>query len=214
MVDLATVIDYTQSLCQSPLILLAHSMGGHLALRCLRNHPDCFAKAVLCAPMTDINTTPIPKYLARLFSRMLRRTGFARAQIAGAQHYDPYGHNFERNFLTSDRQRYESIRQTITENPALAAPLVTNGWLAAAFDSIDLLHRPAFGSGIHTPLLVAMAGQDQIVINRATRRLIKHLPNCQTLVLEDARHEILQERDAIRSRFWEAFDSFTLMLPE
>ena len=213
MIDLEAVLAEVLPRCRGPLMLMTHSMGGQMALRFLRKRPGLFAKTILCAPMIDINTAPMPKYLARLFSRWLRSAGFARAMIVGADHFDPYGHSFEHNRITSDKLRYERIRQTIADNPCLVATHVTNGWLAAAFDSIDILHRPGFNSGIHTPLLVVMAGQDQIVVNQATRRFTTHLPYCKTIVIQDSRHEILQEQDALRSQFWEAFDKFVADRP-
>lgn len=213
MIDLEAVLNEALPRCRGPLMLLAHSMGGHIALRCLHKHPGLFSKTILCAPMIDINTAPMPKYLARLFSRWFRSAGFARAMIAGASHFDPYGRSFEHNQLTSDKQRFEQMRQTIADNPSLVATHVTNGWLAAAFDSIDILHRPGFSSGIHTPLLILMASRDQIVVNPAIRRFSTGLPNCKLVVIEGSRHEILQERDVFRSQFWEAFDTFVADRP-
>ena len=208
MVDIEAVLGETLPRCHGRLMLLAHSMGGHIALRYLYKRPGLFGKVILCAPMIDINTAPMPKYLARLFSRLLRRSGFARAMIAGARHFDPYGRSFEQNRLTSDPGRFEQIQRTLADNPSVSAAHVTNGWLAAAFDSIDILHRPGFNSGIHTPLLIVTAGQDQIVTNRATVEFAAKLPCCQMAAIKGSRHEILQERDALRSQFWEAFDEF------
>lgn len=208
MVDIEAVLGETLPRCHGRLMLLAHSMGGHIALRYLYKRPGLFGKVILCAPMIDINTAPMPKNLARLFSRLLRGSGFARAMIAGAHYFDPYGQSFEQNRLTSDPGRFEQIQRTLAENPAVSAAHVTNGWLAAAFDSIDILRRPGFNSGIHTPLLIITAGQDQIVVNRATLEFAAELPCCQMAAIEGSRHEILQEQDALRSQFWEAFDGF------
>jgi len=206
--DLEAVLGEALPRCRGPLVLLAHSMGGHMALRFLHKRPELFAKAILCAPMIDINTLPMPNYLARLFSRWLRSLGFARAMIAGAGYFNPYGRSFENNQLTTDTGRFERIRQTLADNPALVASHVTNGWLAAAFDSIDILRRPGFNSGIHPPLLIVTAGQDQIVRNQAIFDFAADLPCCKMVSIQGARHEILQEQDALRSQFWEAFDEF------
>ena len=37
-----------------PRLLVAHSMGGAIALVCLRRHPDLFAGAALSAPMVGL----------------------------------------------------------------------------------------------------------------------------------------------------------------
>jgi lysophospholipase len=46
------------------------------------------------------------------------------------------------------------------------------------------------------------------VINQATRDFVKRLPNATHVEIEDAEHEILQEKDTIRARFWSEFDAF------
>ena len=48
-----------------PIYLLAHSMGGHVALRYLHRQPADIDKAVLVAPMLDINTKPFPRWLVK-----------------------------------------------------------------------------------------------------------------------------------------------------
>ena len=72
--DLDTVIDARIPADQhGHIIVLAHSMGGHVALRYLHDRPGLIERAVLSAPMVDI----FDHFAARLFA-----TGLARAAIA------------------------------------------------------------------------------------------------------------------------------------
>jgi lysophospholipase len=86
--------------------------------------------------------------------------------------------------------------------------MVTYGWVAATYDSVDALTGEASKSSPKTPALIAVAGNDQIVSNRAIRRLVAGTDNCSMIEIEDARHEILQEADGRRTAFWQAFDEF------
>jgi lysophospholipase len=57
-------------------------------------------------------------------------------------------------------------------------------------------------------VLICGAGRDRIVRVEAERDFAKRLPHGTYLELADAEHEILMEADAIRARFWGAFDAF------
>jgi lysophospholipase len=61
---------------------------------------------------------------------------------------------------------------------------------------------------VTNPLLVAIAGREMLVDNRALRRVAAALPSAETLDVPEAKHEILQERDESREKFWTAFDAF------
>jgi lysophospholipase len=67
---------------------------------------------------------------------------------------------------------------------------------------------PGYGEAIATPVLIVGAGKDRIVDTGATREFACRLPNGTYLEFEDAEHEIMMENDAIRARFWAAFDAF------
>jgi lysophospholipase len=73
---------------------------------------------------------------------------------------------------------------------------------------MDRMARSGFAEAISTPLLIISAGCDRLVINQATRDFVKRLPNATYVEIEDAEHEILMEKDAIRARFWSEFDAF------
>jgi lysophospholipase len=115
---------------------------------------------------------------------------------------------FADNRLTSDRRRFYDHVNAVSENPDLAVGGVTWGWLHAAFRSIDRIGGSTYLNGIKTPVLIISAGSDRIVSEAAQQRAADLLPRGRLIRIQDARHEILKERDPLRDQFWQAFDSF------
>jgi len=191
-----------------PLIVMAHSMGAHIILHFLNRDPQSIDKAVLMSPMVNIRTNPVPKPFARWCSRLFVRIGLEGANIPMLKRNDHYHRSFQRNWLTHDPVRFHHVKQLIARNSQLAVHSITFGWLAATFAAIDQLHQPGFFQNITTPVLLVAAGSDRVVSNGAIRQLATQLPRCHLMTLHGAHHEILQERDTLRSQFWQAFDNF------
>lgn len=191
----------------SPFIVLAHSMGGHIALRFFHDHPGIVDRAVLVSPMVDILTSPLPGWLVRFLTWAGVKAGLNHAYIPGSGDYAD--EEFNGNRLTSDPVRFTDEKKAIAKNPDLALGGVTHGWLAATFESIDNLKAPGFAEKIKTPILIISAGEDKVVSNGAQETICTLLANCRRTEIPGARHEILKETDAIQSIFWEEFDRFT-----
>ena len=193
---------------RQPLVLLAHSMGAHIALRYVQVHEHRIARLVLSAPMLDIYTDPLPRGIVRRLSRAMVRWGFAQLAVAGSGRHHPFRQPFVRNRLTSDASRFARTLKQVEENPALSAAQVTYGWLAATYDAIDALATDGSGRSINLPVLIAVAGKDRVVRNAEIENLARGLRCCEMVTIAGARHEILQEQDPLRSQFWRAFDAF------
>jgi lysophospholipase len=193
---------------QGSLIALAHSMGGHLLLRYLHEHPKMVDRAVLSAPMIDIATFPLPRILARWLVQWGQNFGWEKRFAPGSGNWSLSPAQFPGNRLTSDRGRFMDEIRAVSQNPELALGGVTYQWLAASFRSIALLAAPGYPEGIQTPVLMLSAGADQVVCNRAQKALARRLPHCRFAAIPGSRHEILKERDAIRAVFWTLFDRF------
>ena len=190
-----------------PLVILTHSMGGHIALRFIHEHPEIAYKAVLVSPMIDISTTTLPGWFVRLIDRVAIRASMDHAYIIGSGDYSV--EKFKGNRLTSDPERFMDENQAIAKNPDLALGGVTYGWLSATFESIDILTEPGFAKKITTPILIVSAGCDRVVSIEAQKTICSLLPNCRFTEIAGARHEIFKETDAVRSIFWDEFDRFT-----
>ncbi|MBW2604177.1 MAG: alpha/beta hydrolase [Deltaproteobacteria bacterium] len=190
-----------------PLIIIAHSMGGHIALRFMHDHPDVANMAVLSSPMVDIFGSILSRGLVKLITRIAIKTGFGHSYtIASGDYTDE---KFKGNRLTSDPVRFTDAKKAIAKNPDLALGGVTYGWLSATLKSTDILSQPGFAAKITTPILMVIAGDDKIVSIKAQKKLCTMLPNCKLKEIPDARHEIFKETDAVRSIFWHEFSGFT-----
>jgi lysophospholipase len=192
-----------------PLIILGHSMGGHMALRFIERHPERFDRVILTSPMIDIQ---LPGFLPRTWLRWLAHTaaqkGLQGAYVLGAGGVGVRDRRFEGNPLTSDRGRFERNVQMIRRNPRLAVGGVTYGWLDAAMRSIDRVVAPAYARSLRVPILMVTAARDQIVCLRAQAQFCRQAPDCRQVSLAGARHEVLVETDDRRAQFWRLFDDF------
>jgi lysophospholipase len=191
-----------------PLILMAHSMGATIALHYLHRFSLDIQKAVLLSPMIQFYTAPVPYDVARWFCLMLAKLGKAHCNIPSMRRNESYRGGFADNELTHDADRFHRIMLSYQQNPQLSISGVTYGWLAASFEATDAIRHPGFVQQILTPILVVTAGEDRVVNNEATDRLFARLPGSNVVHLSGAYHEILQEKDEFRGRFWRAFDRF------
>lgn len=189
-------------------VVVGHSMGGHLALRYAHEHPRAFSAMVLSAPMIEIHAPPLGAGRVRQIARFLTGLGFAESHVFGHRLLHEKSRHFSDNDLTGDRRRFERNIEFLDANPEFVTGGATWGWLAAALDSTARARAPGFPEAIQTPTLMVSAERDTVVSNDAQRDYVSRMPNARCIVLEGAKHEILQESDAIRARFWVATDTF------
>ena len=193
-----------------PIVVLAHSMGGHIVLRHRAEHgtpgPPYFAKGiVLSAPMVDIMMSPAEQALGAVLSVAAMSVGLRNRYVPVRSPFPP---PFDGNPLTRDRARYERMLALLSETPALAIAWPTVGWLAATRRSAAILRSRGYPERIATPVLTISAAADRVVSNAAQARLAARLPDCRLETIPDARHEPLMEMDEVRARVFALFDKF------
>ena len=211
--DLTSFLEQiVKPISQNPPLALAHSMGAHILLRTLHDRPGAFAAAALSAPMLGISTRGYPAPVVRAITAFYTRLGKKNDFAWGMAERDPLLVNFIGQLVTSDRARYARTQAFVKSNPAIRLAGPTWGWLKAATSSMARMAAPGFAEAIETPVLICGAGRDRIVRVKAERDFASRLPHGTYLELEDSEHEILMENDAIRARFWAAFDEFTRKL--
>lgn len=206
--DLAAVLDAVEGFATGPLTVVAHSMGAHLALRYCIARPERVARAVLVAPMLGIGRSGLPTGVARRLVEWLCRTSLLESYVFGGAGYGPRRRRFEGNALTNDRDRFEELHRLLECNPDLALGDPTFAWVRAAFRSNGAVMAPGVLEAVRTPLLLALAGQEVIVSNRAIEQAASRLANARLVRFPEARHEILREREPVRRALWEAVDAF------
>jgi lysophospholipase len=207
--DLAAFMDQVvKPLSPKPPLALAHSMGGHILMRALHDHPGEFVAAVATAPMMRALTRGFPPILARAVCYAENLAGQQDTWVWGMAERDPLKMSFEDNLVTSDRGRFARNQSYLAAQKDIRLAGPTWGWLEAAYRSMSRAMSPGFPEAIQTPVLIIGAGRDRIVDTSAEREFAARLPHGTYLEFEDAEHEILMENDAIRARFWNAFDAF------
>ena len=115
---------------------------------------------------------------------------------------------FENNPLTSDRARFERMRDFEAANPDLRTGVPTIGWVHAATDSIALVRDPEFAGLVRVPVLMLIGSSERIVSISAAEEMGRRLKAGRTLIIAGGLHELLMERDSIRDQVWAAFDAF------
>lgn len=191
-----------------PYLILAHSMGGHIALRYLHDRPAAIRAAVLSAPMVDVKLPEGTRWLISALVDAAVGLGFGESYAPGSRDYGPWKQRFDGNKLTSDPARFRETHDWIAADPMLASGGGTFGWVRAALRSVRLFRDRAYLAAFDTPICLVQAGNDQIVSNAAQDRFAAGVPCCELHRIDGALHELLKERDALRGRFWGFFDSF------
>ena len=190
-----------------PVSVLAHSMGGCVALSAALDGWLGAERLVLSSPMVGLSLVRRPR-LVRTLAAILDRLGLRQRLVPGGRVKSISTLPFEGNRLCTDRGRYERNAEiaTVLDWGAIGSPTV--GWLVAAYRAMDRLARPDAASAIAVPTLIVAGGDDPICSTPATAMFARSLPAGDLVIVPGARHEILMETDALRATFWQAFDAF------
>lgn len=193
-----------------PRALIAHSMGGAIALLCLHRHPDLFAAAVLSAPMFGVPIGRTPPVLLRALTGPARLTGFGICHLPGTVRWRPDRPppTPERSRISSDAERCCIRHAWISSNPGLRLDQPTYGWLDPALSLITRIGRRRFLGEIETPILLGSAGREHVVAPAAHHRAARLLPDCTLVQLPESKHEPFLERDPIRDEWFDEIDRF------
>jgi len=198
---------FIEPACPAPYRVLAHSMGGNIALRYLGAYPDSFCAAVFSAPMWGIGKAVRPGTFVRALSSLagaLRLHSYYVPGVGGD--FDEAERRFEGNELTQHRGRFECTIEKIDAEPRLALGAPTLGWVRQAIVSIDCVHAPGFAEAIGIPIRVCSACDDALVSLDAQAAIVERLPAARQILLEGAKHELLMELDRHRDHVYAAFD--------
>lgn len=196
--------------CPPPFVALGHSMGANILLRNAARPGSWFERMILCAPMIAFADSKVgyPQGLARAYAELGCLIGFGRSYVKGGSDAVIERGPFEGNQLTSDRERWFRTKSVLDAEPSLGLGSPTIGWLRAAYRSMALVAADGYPSSVLVPMMIFVAGKDEIVSSRAAEDFAVGLKVGTHVLLPSARHEILQEADAIRLRFWAAFDAY------
>lgn len=199
---IATLHQFTQKIISKSsglLVLLTHSMGGHIGLRYMKEHPDVFDSAIMTSPMFDIRIPPALKPAARGLARFAKIFNFIEYYVPFGRDWSEADEVFAGNSKTSDPGRFVVLGEIFREKPALKMGGPTYGWAYSAFESIKILNQESYLKGIQAPILMGISGDDAIVDKAAEETACRLLPHCAQFDAPAAKHELWMERDELRA---------------
>lgn len=181
--------------------LLSHSMGGAISALYLQQYATPFQATVFFSPMLSINFGPIPNFIAKIISYTSAEicTWFSdkACYTPGGKDYEEKG--FEGNHLTSSQTRFYSTQQETQAFPETQLGDATMRWVATSISATEQAIMNA--NKINIPILLIQAGNDEIVTAKGQIEFFENVTYCKFnsyLNIENAKHEILLERDELR----------------
>ena len=183
--------------------VLAHSMGGAVALDLIENPPSSLFSAqighlVLNAPMLAIRTEPFPRPLARVITSFLVTIGLGERYAPTKGPRDP-GRPFEANRGTSSPVRYAFEQKLAGWFPERWVGGPTNSWVKAALEASSRIAGDF--SRISRPVAMLVPTEDHYADPEELVRICEtHRSRCSSFTMEGSRHEIFAETDSHRNR--------------
>ena len=205
--DLSAIIEGPLAESRGPYTLVAHSMGALVALLAAPQLAGRVGRMVLLAPLFNIVERPLGQGVLKWTTGLLRMVGLGGlyAALGPRPREMP---DFLTNVLTTDRGRHERNSRILLAHPQLALGGPTIGWLHAALTAMDRATASAHLAKVSVPSLMIAAGDDQVVSTPAIESVAQRLRNGNGLIIDGARHELLQEQDRYREQVLAAIDRF------
>ncbi|MEN5299617.1 alpha/beta hydrolase [Brucella sp. TWI559] len=192
--------------CPPPFYMLAHSAGALIAYASIPKLASRITRIVLCAPLMGLGGSQSSDDKMRRITIALRMIGFGRLYAAAGRKM--MNRPFANNPLTSDPARFMRNMEVVRSHADLALGGPTIRWIAGALETASRINRPDFYQGPAVPVLIIAAGHDRVVSTPAIERFAARTRNISLVVVDGARHEILQEADFYREQALAAFDAF------
>jgi len=188
--------------------LLAHSMGGAIALRMLELYPGTIQVALLSSPMLAINSGNSPTWLAEFLIKSIQLINklidTEPWYFLGQKDYQATP--FQHNKLTQSEERYQYFSELYSFQSQIQLGGVTIHWLIEAIKAKKAIFKDI--GKIKTPIRVLQASADTVVDNEVQTNFCHKLhqlstqycPDSQPLVIDGARHELFFEKDQYREQ--------------
>lgn len=214
---LSAAVDLEDNHKRLPIVMIGHSMGGHMVLRYLAESNKSskglpiVSVAALTAPMLRISILErIPFPVRPLVLGLLSL--FPRAYVPGGSDWSETYRTrpLLKDMFTSDPVRFW-VQKAFFSHPDhahLVSGSPTNKWLLDAARSCRKIERAGYLEQISIPVMFALAGRDRLVSNSAIRAAANRIKSSELMEIEGAFHEILMEKDESRNAFLDRFFTF------
>lgn len=191
-----------------PRVVVAHSMGGHLALRALAEQRIDPSAVVLSAPMLGF-TAPGPRPVLHGVARMMCQIGDPERRAWKISEKPGSGLRARQLLLTHDAERYADEAAWREQRPELQLGPGSWHWVERAYASFEALARPGLLEAVDTPVLLLATRADGLVSWKAIERAARRLPRAQLVLYgREASHELFREADEVRDKVIRTTDDF------
>jgi lysophospholipase len=192
-----------------PHVVIAHSMGGHLAMRALVEKVIDPVAVILSAPMLGIQSGGLPISFNHAFAKLMVRIGRGNMAAWKVSEKPMSAMHLRAKILTHDKDRYADELAWWQIRPKVKLGPPSWHWIERAMHSTRMLDEAGVIEAVKTPLLLLATTADQLV---STKRIIKdskRLPNAELILFsKEAAHELLREADEVRDKCLSAMDAF------
>ncbi len=191
-----------------PIVPMAMSFGGHVALRTAIENPDLFDALYLVAPAVEPRMGDSPEATKALMT-LMRLFGKERRYLPGQGSWRvtmPDMTVSGPEYCASDPKRLHMRDAIFATQPEQRVGGVTAQWGWAFMESADWLSRNGRYDGFNVPTTMVMADVENFVKNSAITEACDEIQNCQTLPIEGSAHCITQETDAVLDVLFEGLD--------
>ncbi|MGR3806852.1 alpha/beta fold hydrolase [Pasteurella testudinis] len=174
-------------------IMLAHSMGGLIATLYLAKYPHKIDKLILNAPLFAL---PLKHpFWDTLSVHLMVLLGQEQRYVFGRTSYKPL--DPEHNDLSFCKTRMKWTNRINRRFPELHLGGPTFRWVSQCLNQFGKLPRAI--KKINVPVLVLQAEKEVIVSNRQIEHHARLFADLRHEIIHNAKHEILFERDPIRT---------------
>lgn len=190
----------------SNLYLYAHSMGGAIGTMFLEKYNQYFKKAILNAPMMEIDTGKYPKVLSHLISKIYMIIGKGEKYVFGHGPFDGK-YNLEESG-TTNHYRYQNHLDELIEDNTIQRSGASFNWINEALKATKEILKEDNIDKINIPLLLFQAGRDTFVKEKGHNKFCESAKNCKKIRFENGKHELYIENDEILLKYFKIIEDF------
>ncbi|OLP61040.1 lysophospholipase [Xaviernesmea oryzae] len=187
-----------------PFFLLAHSMGGLVALSQAPKLSGRIDRMVLSAPFVALGGQSLSEERVAMLARLASLSGFGRFALTRDRGPLP----FPINLLTSDAARFARAERIAQAHPHLVLGPPSARWLHETLRTMRRVRRQEHLTRITVPTLILAPTRDPLVPYHAQEELAAHFRAARLIPIAGARHEVLHEADRYRDQALAAIAAF------
>lgn len=187
-----------------PIHIIAHSLGGLIALTLAPKLGGRVSRLVLSAPLVGLTGLPVPPRIAYSVAAMFSTFGFGERPLGKERGAMP----FENNPLTSSAERFENFARLRATHSDLAIGPPTARWLNEVRKAMTRATRPEHLIAITVPTIILAPMLDGVVPFLAMETLARRFRASRIIPIAGARHELLLEQDRYRAQALAAILAF------